>query len=78
MKKYLDRGYRYMLFEAGHSFQNMNLMAMACDLGSMNIGGFFDSDVSKVLGIDMEEEVPLYAMAVGVPDGDNVEARLPV
>lgn len=78
MKKYYDRGYRYILFEAGHAFQNMNLMTAACGLGSMNIGGFFDSDMCKVLGIDMEEEIPLYAMAVGMPDGDNVTARMPV
>ncbi|MEO6220544.1 MAG: hypothetical protein ABIO81_08960 [Ginsengibacter sp.] len=25
MQKYEDRGYRYILFEAGHIFQNMNL-----------------------------------------------------
>lgn len=78
MKKYFDRGYRYILFEAGHAFQNMNLMSIACQLGSMNIGGFFDADMCKVLGIDMEEEVPLYAMAVGVPDGNSITARLPV
>ena len=47
MKKYLDRGYRYMLFEAGHSFQNMNLMAMACDLGSMNILAVFLIQMSQ-------------------------------
>jgi SagB-type dehydrogenase family enzyme len=75
MKKYFDRGYRYILFEAGHAFQNMNLMAIACGLGSMNIGGFFDNDLCKVLGIDREEEIPLYAMAAGVPDGNSVTAR---
>lgn len=77
MKKYFDRGYRYILFEAGHAFQNMNLMAIACRLGSMNIGGFFDKDMGKILGIDIEEEIPLYAMAVGVPDGNNITARAP-
>ena len=44
----------------------------------MNIGGFFDADMCKVLGIVMEEEVPLYAMAVGVPEGNSITARLPV
>jgi SagB-type dehydrogenase family enzyme len=77
MKKYFDRGYRYILFEAGHSFQNMNLMAATCKLGSMNIGGFFDADMCQVLGVDIEEEVPLYAMAVGVPDGNSITARIP-
>ncbi len=77
MKKYADRGYRYILFEAGHAFQNMNLMSTACGLGSMNIGGFFDKDMCSVLGIDINEEIPLYAMAMGVADGTSVTARMP-
>jgi SagB-type dehydrogenase family enzyme len=77
MKKYEDRGYRYILFEAGHAFQNMNLMATACGLGAFNIGGFFDADLARVLNIDMEEEIPLYAMALGVPDGPREFARVP-
>lgn len=77
MKKYEDRGYRYILFEAGHAFQNMNLMATASGLGTFNIGGFFDQDLSKVLGIDMEEEIPLYGLALGIPDGPVEFARVP-
>ncbi len=77
MKKYADRGYRYILYEAGHAFQNMNLMCAACDLGAMNIGGFFDSDMCSVLGIDSEIEIPLYAMAMGIAGGDAITARMP-
>lgn len=77
MKKYEDRGYRYILFEAGHAFQNMNLMATACGLGAFNIGGFFDEDLARVLNIDMEEEIPLYGMALGLPDGPREFARIP-
>ena len=43
--------------EAGHAFQNMNLMSTACQLGSLNIGGFFDNDICKILGIDSEDEI---------------------
>lgn len=78
MKKYFDRGYRYILLEAGHCFQNMNLMATASKLASLNIGGFFDMDLCKVLGIDVEEEIPLYAMALGVSDGTADVCRLPM
>jgi SagB-type dehydrogenase family enzyme len=78
MKKYADRGYRYILYEAGHAFQNINLMAAACNLGSLNIGGFYDVDMSKLLGIDMEKEIPLYAMAVGVPGSDGKDSRVPI
>src|SRR5215210_8005419 len=42
LRKYDDRGYRYLLFEAGHTAQNANLAAAAAGLGSLNLGGFFD------------------------------------
>lgn len=65
--KYGDRGYRYVLFEAGHVAQNLNLMATAMGLGCLDIGGFFDSDVAGLLDLDTENEVPLYGVAVGSP-----------
>lgn len=67
MRKYGDRGYRYILYEAGHVFQNINLVASASGLGTLNLGGFFDDEIANLLKIDIEEEVPLYAMAIGVP-----------
>lgn len=67
LEKYGDRGYRYVLFEAGHVAQNLNLAAAAAGLGSCNLGGFFDQDLAGVLGLDSEEEIPLYAVAVGPP-----------
>jgi SagB-type dehydrogenase family enzyme len=36
--KYGDRGYRYILFEAGHVAQNVNLVSSALELGSLNLG----------------------------------------
>jgi SagB-type dehydrogenase family enzyme len=65
MKKYGDRGYRYTLFEAGHLFQNINLMATALNLGTLNLGGFLDEQLANLLQIDIEKEIPLYAMAIG-------------
>ena len=40
-------------------------------------GGFFDMDLAKILGIDMEEEIPLYAMALGIPDDVHKNGRVP-
>ena len=78
LRKYDDRGYRYLLFEAGHMAQNANLAASAAGLGSLNLGGFFDSDLCALLAIEDDEEVPLYAVAVGPPaPGDRVALRLP-
>jgi SagB-type dehydrogenase family enzyme len=71
LKKYGDRGYRYVLLEAGHVAQNVNLTAAALGLGSYNVGGFFDDELARLLMVDEDHEVPLYAIAVGVPDEDD-------
>ena len=77
--KYGDRGYRYILFEAGHVAQNLNLVASALGLGSLNLGGFFDSDMANLLGLDLEHEVPLYGVALGEPSStDRKVLRQPV
>jgi SagB-type dehydrogenase family enzyme len=70
LRKYGDRGYRYALFEAGHTMQNLNLAAGSLGLGCVNLGGFYDDELSSLAGIDREREVPLYCSAIGVPDAD--------
>jgi SagB-type dehydrogenase family enzyme len=65
--KYGDRGYRYALLEAGHAIQNVNLVAAALGLGTCNLGGFFDDELAALLRADVEREVPLYAVAAGLP-----------
>lgn len=73
--KYEDRGYRYILFEAGHVTQNFNLAAAVFGLGSLNLGGFFDLDLAEFLQLDPEVEVPLYVTAVGIPETADVVLR---
>jgi SagB-type dehydrogenase family enzyme len=65
--KYGDRGYRYLLLEAGHVGQNIALTAAGLDLGALALGGFHDDELAALLAIDPEHEVPLLAVAVGVP-----------
>ncbi|MEM6465753.1 MAG: SagB/ThcOx family dehydrogenase [Pseudomonadota bacterium] len=65
MKKYGDRGYRYMMFEAGHVAQNINLSACALGLSSLNLGGFFDDELNQLCGGTRDETLPLYAIAIG-------------
>lgn len=62
--RYGDRGYRYVYMEAGHSGQNIHLVASSLRLGTVMIGAFDDKGVKDVLGID--EEV-LYLCPVGKP-----------
>lgn len=66
-RKYGDRGYRYMLLEAGHVAQNLTLAAAGLGLGSCCGGGFYDDELADLLTADVEHEVPLYAIAIGHP-----------
>lgn len=67
LTKYGDRGYRYALLEAGHVMQNLNLVAVALGLGSVNLGGFFDDELGGLLRLDSEREICLYGCALGRP-----------
>jgi SagB-type dehydrogenase family enzyme len=71
LTKYGDRGYRYLLAEAGHVAQNLALVATALGLGAVSVGGFFDDELGGLLGLDEEREVPLYAAALGRPATDD-------
>ena len=76
LHRYGDRGYRYLLIEAGHIGQNLALAATASGLGSLSLGGFFDDDVISMLGLDPSFELPLYGIALGAPaTGDSAQAR---
>lgn len=65
--KYGERGYRFMLMEAGHIAQNVLLTASAYQLAAVPIGGFVDDELDALLGIDGMDEVSLYLIAVGQP-----------
>jgi SagB-type dehydrogenase family enzyme len=68
--KYGLRGYRFVLLEAGHVVQNVQLAAAASGLGSLPMGGYFDRLLDDVLDVDGVNESALYCVAVGnVPDG---------
>jgi SagB-type dehydrogenase family enzyme len=76
LHKYGDRGYRYILLEAGHAAQNMCLTATSLDLGVLPIGGFFDNYVANLLDLNDEQEALLYGLGFGRPAAtDRVEAR---
>lgn len=78
LRKYTDRGYRYVLLEGGHVAQNVNLAAESLGLGSLNLGGFFDDRIATLLDLDMNEEVPLYGTALGTPaHADRAVIRRP-
>lgn len=63
--KYGDRGYRFIFLEAGHVAQNINLIAAGLDLACVNLGGFFDREIDKLLGIDGVTHSAIYLVALG-------------
>jgi SagB-type dehydrogenase family enzyme len=73
--KYGDRGYRYLLLEAGHVAQNVVLAATGLGLGVVNLGGFLDDELSGLLKLDPESETVLYGAAVGQPSSADRTAR---
>lgn len=68
--KYDDRGYRFILLEAGHVAQNINLVSTALDLGCVNIGGYFDRQLDSLLGLDGVTHSTIYLIAIGTPKSD--------
>lgn len=65
MFKYQERGYRFVLLDAGHMAQNMCLMAAAMNLGIIPIGAFLDDELNRLLGIDGVNESVIYPLLVG-------------
>ncbi len=63
--KYGNRGYRFVLLEAGHVAQNLNLTALGIGLGALNIGGYVDRRIDEMLGLDGVTHSTVYMLAVG-------------
>jgi SagB-type dehydrogenase family enzyme len=64
MKKYGQRGIRYVHIEIGHASQNIYLQAVSLKLGTVVIGAFDDGKVKKALHMQNAEQ-PLAIMPVG-------------
>jgi SagB-type dehydrogenase family enzyme len=62
--RYGRRGERYVHIEVGHVGENIHLQAVALGLATVEVGAFYDEEVSKVLGIE-EQIKPLYIMPLG-------------
>lgn len=66
--KYGDRGYRFVLLEAGHLAQNAILTARELGLTAAPIGGYLDREVDRYLGFDGLAESTVYALLLGRPE----------
>jgi len=73
--KYADRAERYMLLEAGHIAQNIQLQAVSLGLGSVTVGAFEIPEVAKVCSLPANLE-PLYIICVGYPAKQPVMQKI--
>jgi len=71
LRKYGARGYRYILFEAGHVAQNLCLLATERGLRSLCVGGFIDARVNRLLELEPQTEAVVYCVAIGAPPDEG-------
>lgn len=62
--QYGERGYRYMLFEAGRVIEQMQIKADALRVSLQLMPDFFDDAANTFLGLDGVEESVLYLVGV--------------
>ena len=65
--KYHQRCYRYIYLDAGHIAANLTLCAVDLNLGSCQIGAFYDDELNQILGLDGGEETIIYMSVIGIP-----------
>lgn len=63
--KYGERGYRFVLLDAGHLAQNILLVCEDLGLAAVPLGGFDDDGLAAELQLDPEKESPLYVILIG-------------
>lgn len=66
--KYGERGYRFVLLEAGHVAQNALLACGGRGLAAVPVGGYFDREVDRAIGLDGLHESVVYALLLGRPE----------
>ena len=63
--KYGERGYRFVLLEAGHAAQNVLLAARGLGLSAAPIGGFCEDALAAAMGLSGRGESPVYVVLLG-------------
>jgi SagB-type dehydrogenase family enzyme len=67
LRKYGDRGLRYLFIEAGEMTQNIHLSAVAIGLGSVESASFYDDEMNEALGLDGGTSTVVHMSMVGLP-----------
>lgn len=65
MKKYGERGGRFVMIEAGQYVQNLSLMAESEGVCGVEIGSLYDEEIKKLLGIEKTDATICIGYACG-------------
>lgn len=76
--QYGERGYRFVLMEAGAVVQNLNLIASSLGLACVNVGEYFDREIDGVLALDGLTISTMYVVAIGKGAEESSGAHLPL
>jgi SagB-type dehydrogenase family enzyme len=68
MRKYGQRGVRYLFIEAGAIAQSVHLATEALGLGSVDCASVYDDEAHEALSLDGVSQMLVHAMVVGHPD----------
>lgn len=63
--RYGERGYRYLLLDAGHVCQNLYLAVQNINCGVCGVAAFNDEEVNQIIGIDGVTQFVVYLATVG-------------
>jgi SagB-type dehydrogenase family enzyme len=63
-RKYGERAVRFLLQEAGHLMQNLCLLSESLDLATVPLGGYFERDIARRIGLPRSDLV-LYVGVCG-------------
>ncbi len=63
--RYVERGYRYLLLDAGHVCQNLYLAAQVIGCGVCALAAFDDDKLNALLNLDGDSQFVVYAATVG-------------
>jgi SagB-type dehydrogenase family enzyme len=64
--KYGDRGYRFLLLEAGHLMQNLCLVSASLGLATVPLGGYLEREIARAFSLPATDLV-LYLAVCGFP-----------
>jgi len=62
--KYGERGLRFLLLEAGQLMQNLCLVSESLGMSTVPLGGFFERDVARAMGL-LSDDLVLYVGLAG-------------